>query len=211
VTPRWATWGVAVSAAALIITAFGVAAALAPSPRGDPEGPAAAPLPTPAGTPYYLVVDLRRVDPFPLGRRVIDREVRSVAESVRETMAGLYSAGFVYRDLWREGRFPSLFGYFTGEARDEARRDLEDLSLGRAARRLSAVRPDRARVNARVLVGPTGHPTAAIALMTFSATGLDGAIGEVPIRHKGRYVLRRVGGDWLIAAYDVRGRVGEDR
>lgn len=207
--PRWAPWAVVIGAAAMVITALGVAAGLAP--MGDPVEPVAPPHPSPAETPYYLVVDLRRVDEFPLGGRVIDREVRGVADSVRETMSGLYAAGFVYRDLWRGGRFPRLFGYFTGEARDQAHRDVEDLSLGRAARRLSVVRPQRARVNVRVLVGPTGHPAAAIALMTFSATGLDGEAGEVPIRHKGRYVLRRVDGDWLIAAYDVRGRVGEGR
>jgi hypothetical protein len=156
-------------------------------------------------------VDLRRVDEVAVTNRVKEREVRAVAQSVRETMAGVYGAGFVYPDQWQGGRFPSLFQYFVGQARPQARRDLQDLSLGRAANRLEAVRPERARVNVRVMVGPTGHPLAAVAGMEFRATGLGADGLELPIRHLGRYVLRRVGGGWRIVAYDVRGRLGSRR
>jgi hypothetical protein len=199
----WAVAG-AVIVLGLVVLALALARNGGPQPR-----PAMPGTPSPAPAPvYYLVVDLRRVDEVAVAGRVREREVRDVAMAVRETMAGLYGAGFVNSAEWQGGRFPTLFGYFSGPARAQARRDLEDLSLGRTTASLAAVRPERARVNVRVMVGPTGHPVAAIAGMEFRASGLDPAGGELPIRHRGRYVLRRDGGRWLIVAYDVGGRLG---
>jgi hypothetical protein len=208
---RWIPWAVAAGAAAAVVVAGALWLAVdreAVPPPAAPSPPTPAPSPTP---PYYLIVDLRRVDEVAVTNRVREREVRAVAQTVRETLAGMYGAGFVYADQWQGGRFPSLFGYFAGQARPQVRRDLPDLSLGRAAAHLEAVRPERARVNVRVLVGPTGHPLAAVAGMEFRATGLGAAGGELPIRHRGRYVLRRVGGGWRIVAYDVQGRLGGER
>jgi hypothetical protein len=204
---RWGPW----VAVAILAVGIAVGGILVLGGDRSPE-PAPSPPPTPAPAPlYYLVVDLRRVDEVAVTRRVDEREVRTAAQAVRETMAGVYGAGFVNIDQWQEGRFPELFGYFAGPARSRAHRDLQDLSLGRAVPRFAAVRPERARVNVRVMVGPTGHPLAAIAGMNFRAAGLGVAGTEVPIRHQGRYVLRRVGGRWLIVAYDVRGRLGDER
>jgi hypothetical protein len=200
-------------AVAAVVVGITVAGVLVLGGDGSPE-PEASPSPPPAPAPaplYHLVVDLRRVDEVAVTQRVKEREVGAVAQSVRETMAGMYGAGFVNIDQWQGGRFPELFGYFAGPARSQARRDLQDLSLGRAVSRFAAVRPERARVNVRVMVGPTGHPLAAIAGMDFRAAGLGPADTEVPIHHQGRYVLRRVGGRWLIVAYDVRGRLGDER
>jgi hypothetical protein len=204
------TWMV-VAAGAVVAAGVVLAVALVDGssepPRTGPEAPI--PTPTPA---YYLIVDLRRVDEVAVTGRVREREVQEAALGVRETMSGLYGAGFVNTAEWQGGRFPSLYGYFSGTARPQVREDLEDLSLGRTATRLAAVRPDRARVNVRVMVGPTGHPVAAVAGMEFRATGLgstDGTGAELPIHHRGRYVLRRDGGRWLVVAYDVGGRVGE--
>ena len=63
-------------------------------------------------------------------------------------------------------------------------------------------------MNLRVLVGAEGRPISTIALMEFRATGLGPTIGEIPIQHQGRYVLRPVEGRWLVVAYDVRGHLG---
>jgi hypothetical protein len=209
--PTRVPWVVAAGAAAAVAVAG--ALWLAGDRRVEPRPTAPAP-PSPAPSPaprYFLIVDLRRVDEVAVTDRVKEREVRAVAQSVRETMAGVYGAGFVYPDQWQGGRFPTLFQYFAGQARPQARRDLQDLSLGRTANRLGAVRPERARVNVRVMVGPTGHPLAAVAGMEFRATGLGADGLELPIRHLGRYMLRRVGGGWRIVAYDVRGRLGSRR
>jgi hypothetical protein len=138
--------GAAAAGAVVVAGVVLVVALIDRSPQRSPAGPEA---PTPAPTPaYYLIVDLRRVDEVAVTDRVREREVQEAALGVRETMAGVYGAGFVNPTEWRGGRFPSLFGYFAGSARPRVRQDLEDLSLGRTVSRLALVRPDRARVNA---------------------------------------------------------------
>jgi hypothetical protein len=174
---------------------------------GRPAAAPPAPSPSPEGPRYFLLVDLRRVDAVPIEGQVRRHEVRAVAEDVRATMTGVYSTGFVDPALWQGGRFPALFDYFAGYAREEVRGDLSDLTLGPAARRLEVVRPERARLGVRVLVGTEGRALSAIASMEFAATGLAGQ-EEVPIRQRGRFVLRPIDGRWLIAAYDVQGRLG---
>jgi hypothetical protein len=205
-----------------LVVALGVTAATAvalwwggraddpsPAPAGPP-GPTAAPSPTlPAD--YPLEVELGRVDPVAVSDRIDRVEVGAAARAVRDTLTGLYRTGFVDTAAWERGRFTGLAGYFTPTARPQARRDVRHLTLGSAATRLAQVRPDRARVRVRVLVGAEGRPISAIAGMEFRATGLGAETGEVRIRHGGRYVLRPQSGRWLVVAYDVLGRVGGGR
>jgi hypothetical protein len=198
-------WAVGVTVGVLL-----VGAAVWWAVAGDDDPPRVSrpvPAPSPTGPRYFLVVDLRRVEAIPVEGRVPRHQVRAVAERVRETMTGVYSTGFVDPALWQGGRFPTLAGYFAGNARPDVNRDLAHLTLGPAARRLEVVRPERARLGVRVLVGTEGRPLSAIALMEFAATGFADQ-DEVPIRQRGRFVLRPIDGRWLIAAYDVRGHLG---
>jgi hypothetical protein len=199
-------WAVGVTVAVLLA---GVAIWWALAQDDDPQRPSRpVPAPSPTGPRYFLLVDLRRVDGISVAGRVQQSRLRAVAEDVRETMTGVYSAGFVDTALWQGGRFPALFQHFAQGAQREARRDVEDLSLGSTARRLEVVRPERARLGVRVLTGSGGRALSAVATMEFRATGFAGEEHEVPIHQRGRYVLRPVGGRWLIVAYDVRGRLG---
>jgi hypothetical protein len=199
-------WAVGVTVALLLA---GMAIWWAVAQDDDPQrGSRSVPAPSPTGPRYFLLVDLRRVDGIPVEGRVPPQQVRAVAEDVRETMTGVYSTGFVDTAQWHDGRFPALFDYFATGAQQEARRDLEDLTLGSTSRRLEVVRPDRARLGVRVLVGSGGRAVSAVAIMQFLATGFAGDEREFPIHQQGRYVLRPVGGRWLIVAYDVRGRLG---
>ena len=203
---RARVWAVGVTVAMLLV---GVAIWWAVAGDDDPQRVSPpVPAPSPTGPRYFLLVDLRRVDAIPVEGRVRPSQVRAVAEDVRETMTGVYATGFVDTAQWHDGRFPALFEHFVQGAQRQARRDLEDLSLGSTARRLDVVRPDRARLGVRVLVGSEGRALSAVATMEFLATGFAGRDREVPIRQQGRYVLRPVGGRWLIVAYDVRGRLG---
>jgi hypothetical protein len=156
---------------------------------------------------YYLAVSLGQVKAFPVEGRVRKGRLAAPAEAVRQTMAALYTTGFVDPSLWAGGRFPSLFDQFARESRGQARRDLGQLSLGRGATRLVEVRPDQALLRVRFLLDARRRPVTALAAMEFSGVGV-GAGFEVPIRHSGEYVLRPTGDRWLIVGYDVRGRLG---
>jgi polyisoprenyl-teichoic acid--peptidoglycan teichoic acid transferase len=126
--------------------------------------------------------------------------------SLRETVADLYTLGFVDPARWRGGEFPGLLGFFAEDARREARGDLEELTLGRAAARLSAVRVPRARLDVSFLVGQGRNPVTALATVEFSGVGLAGD-ARVPIGHRGEYVLRRAHGRWAIVSYEVARRI----
>src|SRR5687768_1529069 len=86
---RRVPWVVAAGAVAAVAVAG--ALGLAGDRRVEPRPAAPAP-PSPAPSPaarYFLIVDLRRVDEVAVTDRVKEREVRAVAQSVRETMAGV--------------------------------------------------------------------------------------------------------------------------
>lgn len=174
---------------------------------GSPVPAPSPPAPSPTAEPgFELTVRLGRVSgrspngPVPRGR--LGRQ----AEAVLETMTELYSVGFVDPDRWGGGRFPGLFRFFAPDLRAPARGDLRTLTLGRAAARLDAVRPSRARLDIRFATDAARRPVVAFAEMDFAGVGLAGD-AEVRIRHAGRYVLRPSNGRWRIASYDVRSRV----
>lgn len=200
----------ALLALGLIAGGVWVAASGGDEPR-PAATPSASPMPSPeqaaSPTPVHsLSVRLRRVRGIGLARKIRPRHLARPAQAVRQTMTDLYSTAFIDTTKWADGRFPRLPGFFVGEARKQARRDLKRLSLGPAARHLSAVRPIRARMDVRLAVDGRRRPIAALASMEFVGAGLAEGV-EVPVRHRGDYVLRKARGAWRVASYDVRGSV----
>jgi hypothetical protein len=173
-----------------------------------PSSPAPAPSPTPPVP--ALEVTLRRVKAVPVRGEVKARKLRAPAEAVRQTFTELYTTAFVDPNGWAGGAFPGIFDHFAPAAREEARRHLDDLTLGRAAEHVSAVRPEWARLDVRFLVGPARVPVAAQVSMRFAATAVAGDGTEVPVRHRGEYVLERLEGRWLVMAYEVDGGFGPE-
>ena len=177
----------------------------APSPSVGPS-----PTPSPSPPAYALDVTLRRVKAVPVRGEVKARKLRAPAEEVRQTFTDLYAAAFVDPARWQGGEFPGIFEHFAPAAREEARQHLDDLTLGRAAAHVSAVRPEWARLDVRFLLGPARVPVAAQASMRFAATAFAGDGVEVPIRHRGEYVLERLEGRWLVTSYHVDGGFGPE-
>jgi hypothetical protein len=200
---RWSL--LAVGILIVLLAAGGVWLAVS---RKPPSVAAPAPPPAIQAPAYPFEVHLGRVRAVPVDGAVRRRRLAAPAQAVRQTMTELYSAAFVDPALWQGGRFPSVFGYFAGQARRQVHRDLEDLTLGPVAADVTTVRPVRARVVVRFLVDAHRRPVAAVAGMEFAGVALTAEGGEVPVHHGGEYVLRRTGGRWLIEAYDVRGRLG---
>lgn len=162
------------------------------------------PTPTPA---FAFAVRLGRVQgrgPEGITRA---RDLRDPAAALRTTFTELYATAFVDPARWHDGSFPALGAFFSGSARAPARKDLSELTLGRTARRLDAVRPGRARLDLRFVTDRGGHAVTAFADMSFTGTGLAAGGIRVPISQHGRFVLARSGGRWLIDAYAIRARV----
>jgi hypothetical protein len=155
-----------------------------------------------------LDVTLRRVKAIPVRGSVKPRKLRAPAEAVRQAFTDLYSAAFVDPSRWEGGTFGAVFQHFAPEARQDAGRHLEDLTLGRAAEHVTAVRPEWARLDVRFLLGPAKVPVAAQTSIRFVATAFAADGSQVPVRHRGEYLLERLDGRWLIVSYEVEGGFG---
>jgi hypothetical protein len=155
-------------------------------------------------------VELRRVKAIPVSGPVKPRKLRAPAEEVRQTFTDLYSAGFCYPAGGGGGALPPPHPHPPPAARGPPERHLDDLTLGRAAEHVTAVRPEWARLDVRFLVGPARVPVAAQASRRFAATAFAADGTEVPIRHRGEYTLERSEGRWSLIAYRVDGGFGSE-
>ena len=156
--------------------------------------------------PGPLGIRLAKVAGVALKGRPARGPLMEPAGQIREAISLMYTAGFVDPAQWRAG-FPGVLDAFAPGSRKRAREDLNQLTLGGSARSLISVTPTDARIVVRFLPDRKRRPVAAVADMRFNAIG-SGAGFEVPIRHEGDYLMRRLDGRWLIVGYEVRGRVG---
>ena len=182
------------------------------SPRDDdvaestavPVSPApesATPIPV-----HELSMTLRGVDAHGVEGRISRSDLVEPTRAVRDTMSELYTIGFVDPVRWQAGEFPSLFRLFAGPVRDQASRDIADLTLGPVARDVDAVQPRRALLDLRFLADGKARPLVAVADVRFAGIAQAGDT-RAPVTHEGEYVLRRVNGEWRVVSYDVAGHV----
>jgi LCP family protein required for cell wall assembly len=192
--------------AILVVAIVGLVVAVTVLPVGGPgrPGPSASTGRAPASQAAHpLDVRLRRVAGRGPNGPIRRRALRRPAEAIRRTFTDLYETAFVDPDRWGGGRFPGLERFFSPGARIQARHDLDELTLGRSARLLAAVRPRRARLDARFVTDAGGHAIVAFAEMRFGGTATTTTGDRVPIDQRGRFVLRRANGSWRIDAYDA--------
>lgn len=199
----------------VVLVALALAASCTGGPSGGPSEappgvipPLQVPSPRPAAPAYRLSVDLQSVQAEGVGGAVRPRELAAPAQAIRRTIAELYTIGFVDPSLWQGGEFPSLFRLFAADVRDQASRDVADLTLGPAARQLDAVRPRHTRLRVRFLADAKHHAVVAVAHVRFEGTAQVGD-ERARVTHEGEYVLRRLNGAWRVVSYDVQGHVPE--
>ena len=149
-----------------------------------------------------LRMRLVRVSGKGAGGAIPPANVDAAAETIRGDLEDLYVTAFLAPTLDR----PSLFAHFSGDARAEAERHLDRLTLGAVRDQVDEVLPERATLKLTFLADRNGNPLAAFADTEFEASAVSEGAHE-PIAHHGDYVLRKLGGDWRIVSYDVRGRV----
>lgn len=155
--------------------------------------------------------ELRKVAGTGIEGKAAPEQLAGPAEDVRATLDELYVDGFIDPERWEGGEFPTLTEVFAGDAAARARADLDDLSIGSAAERITFVQPEKGRLDVRFLLGEDGNPFAAWAETLFRARGEVEGAPRVDIRHRGRYLLRPIEGRWLIVGYEVEGRLRPER
>jgi polyisoprenyl-teichoic acid--peptidoglycan teichoic acid transferase len=176
--------------------------------RTEPTTVPVAPAPDGSTSPPFheLSMTLRDVDAHGVAGRIRRSDLAEPTRAVRQTIAELYTIGFVDPVRWQDGEFPSLFRLFAGPVRDQASRDLADLTLGPVARDVDAVQPRRALLDLRFLADGQARPLFAVADVRFAGIAQAGET-RAPVKHEGEYVLRRVNGEWRVVSYDVQGHV----
>ncbi|HEY2959123.1 MAG TPA: hypothetical protein VGM21_13080 [Actinomycetota bacterium] len=101
------------------------------------------------------------------------------------------------RSGWRE-----LLALFDGSVQGAARRDIDSLSLGSDAAKVSSVQPDRAKASVLFLYRG-GSPVGATVKLSFAGSAAaDGGSG--PVRMRSVFQLLSTPAGWRIAAYQSR-------
>jgi polyisoprenyl-teichoic acid--peptidoglycan teichoic acid transferase len=192
---------------AIALVAIVATACTSPSPRQVDERTTVPLAPSGGATPVHeLSMTLREVDANGVEGRIRRSDLAEPTREVRRTISELYTIGFVDPLRWQDGEFPSLFRLFAGPVRDQASRDIADLTLGPAARDVDALQPRRALLDVRFLADGQARPLFAVADARFAGIAQAGET-RAPVTHEGEYVLRRVNGEWRVVSYDVHGHV----
>jgi hypothetical protein len=184
-----------------LTAALALASCTAEAPDTQPQPPVSGPVSVPP-----LGIRMAKVNAVALKGRLPRGAFMDSAEQIRQTMSLMYTSGFVDPAQWQAG-FPAVLDAFAPDSRKRARDDLNQLTLGGSARSLTSMLPLSARIVIRFLPNEERNPVAAIADMRFRGMG-SGTGFEVPVRHEGEYLMRRLDGRWLVVGYEVRGRVG---
>jgi LCP family protein required for cell wall assembly len=160
--------------------------------------------------PVRLESKLRKITGLATAGKVRKRRLRDPAQGVSRVVTAIYKAAYLDLGSWSDGRSTDHLDSFTRDAAAQGRRDVRNLALGRAGSKLSSVEPRPLRLRVRFLLGRSRRPAAALVSARFEATG-EREEGVMRIRQHAEYTLRRVGGEWRVAAYEASARVGPRR
>jgi hypothetical protein len=148
-----------------------------------------------------LRVRLQTTAEVPPGGPSAARAARRAAPGLERFLDRYLSAAFVDA-AGAEAGWDGLLRLFDKPVRAAARRQLDALSLGRAAATVTAVRPGRATARAVVLYGER-RPEAATVRVSFDGTA-DTAQGSGQVHLRSVLQLLATGEGWRIAAFDSR-------
>ena len=168
-----------------------------PRSSGQATGSTAGPA-TPAAPLEVKLVATAKVPP---GGPSAKRAAKQAAPGLERFVDRYLSAAFVDA-AGGEAGWDGLLGLFDTPVRASARKQLNALSLGAAAPKVSAVRPSRASARAVVLYGGQGAEAATVRV-AFDATA-DTAQGSGQVHLRSVLQLLATGDGWRIAAFDSR-------
>jgi hypothetical protein len=193
--------GSAGAALAVLLTAVLLVAGCTSGDRPEPAGPAGGPASTAAPPAEPLRVRLVATAKSPPGGLTAKRAAERAAPGLERFLHRYLTAAFV-EAAGGEAGWGGLLGLFDKPVKASARKQLDALSLGAAAAKVSAVRPHRASARAVVLYGDR-RPAAATVRLAFDATA-DTAKGSGQVHLRSVLQLLATGEGWRIAAFDSR-------
>jgi hypothetical protein len=188
--------------AVLASVLVGVLAAGCTSGGGsDGDGQAPEPPASSAAPAQLLQVKLVTMAKVPPGGPSAKRAAKQAEPGLERFLDRYLTAAFVDA-AGGEGGWDGLLGLFDKPVRASARKQLDALSLGADAAKVSAVRAGRASARAVVLYGDK-RPAAATVRLAFDGTA-DTAQGSGQVHLRSVLQLLATGEGWRIAAFDSR-------
>jgi hypothetical protein len=169
--------------------------------RSEPDGQATGPTSGPAAAAKPLEVRLVATAKVPPGGLNAKRAAKLAAPGLERFLDRYLTVAFVDA-AGGEAGWDGLLGLFDTPVRASARKQLNALSLGAAAPKVSAVRPGRSSARAVVLYGAR-QPQAATVRLAFDGTA-DTAQGSGQVHLRSVLQLLATGDGWRIAAFDSR-------
>ena len=167
----------------------------------DGGGQASEPPASSAAPAQPLRVKLVTMAKVPPGGPSASRAAKQAEPGLERFLDRYLTAAFVDA-AGGEGDWDGLLGLFDKPVRASARKQLDALSLGADAAKVSAVRPSRASARAVVLYGEK-RPAAATVRLAFDGTA-DTAQGSGQVHLRSVLQLLAPGEGWRIAAFDSR-------
>jgi len=167
----------------------------------DRDGQASGPPASSAAPDRPLQVQLVTMAKVPPGGPSAKRAARQAEPGLERFLDRYLTAAFIDA-AGSEGGWGDLLRLFDKPVRASARKQLDALSLGADAAKVSAVRPGRASARAVVLYGEK-RPAAATVRLAFDGTA-DTAQGSGQVHLRSVLQLLATGEGWRIAAFDSR-------
>jgi len=155
----------------------------------------------PAAPAQPLKVELVTMAKVPPGGLSAKRAATRAAPGLERFLDRYLTVAFV-NAAGGEAGWDGLIGLFDKPVRASARKQLDALSLGADAPKVSAIRPSRASARAVVLYGEQ-RPEAATVRLAFDGTA-DTAQGSGQVHLRSVLQLLATGDSWRIAAFDSR-------
>lgn len=169
--------------------------------RSEQAGQAPGSTANPAAPTRPLQVKLVATARVPPGGPSAKRAAKQAAPGLERFLDRYLTAAYVDAAGGKAG-WDGLLGLFDKPVRASARKQIDALSLGAAAAKVSAVRPGQASARAVVLYGDR-RPAAATVRLAFDGTA-DTAQGSGQVHLRSVLQLLATGEGWRIADFDSR-------
>jgi hypothetical protein len=139
--------------------------------------------------------------PLSSGGSAPSADASRVAQDIAASLSTFYDAAFVDPTTWGKPLPAPTWTPFAANVRAQAQKDVQTLTLGSSGAQLRSLSVTGSSIQVRVLFDPSGHPSTAVAAVTFEAQGVLKDGGAVEVTSDGSFLLQPDKGTWEITGY----------